>query len=321
MTEAFTTPIDRKGNRLEGPWRMPRNLLQAQTYGGHASVHDDATARSMGFAAAPIEGPTHISQFVPLCCELWGARWLEQGCIALNYKAAVMDGEEVMAFVEIPENGSRQSAIGMVKRDGTEVLRGTASIGADTQGSAVETKLAMLGEPDPGRVIFGHVAPGMVRPRFTARIAFDQGMGDLYPFTLSDKIASITEPSPWYEERADSPWGAPVLPVEMISVLAHHRAAQDPWLPRKSTIDLFVDQQIKLIDGPLLAETDYEIERSLVGLSASRRTESCWVRTDIYRPGGSDLLASMLLNVASFKDSYAGYEQDQAAALAGAAAR
>lgn len=34
---------------LIGPWRQPRQMLHAQVYDAHVSIHDDATARKLGF--------------------------------------------------------------------------------------------------------------------------------------------------------------------------------------------------------------------------------------------------------------------------------
>jgi hypothetical protein len=65
----FDAPI-----ALTGPWRLPRQMLGDQVYEGHSSIHDDATAAQLGFSGAPIEGPMHFSQFVPLLVTLWGAR-------------------------------------------------------------------------------------------------------------------------------------------------------------------------------------------------------------------------------------------------------
>ena len=67
MTQAFATET-----ALCGPWRHPRQMLAEQTYDGHASLHDDAKAAELGFSGAPIEGPTHFSQFDPLLYRLWG---------------------------------------------------------------------------------------------------------------------------------------------------------------------------------------------------------------------------------------------------------
>lgn len=312
MRYPFATSIETHENAFSGPWRSPRNMLAEQTYGGHASVHDDETARQMGFAAAPVEGPTHFSQFAPLCCHIWGEEWLARGGLSVSFKAAVVDGEEVRAFIGKQSAAETQLPIWMVKQDGTEVLRGTASFGEDNPPTALEEKLSALPGPDPRRVIYGHVAPGVRRPRVAARISYDEAMGQLYPFTLAEKLTKITEPSPYYDRGARNPWGGPVLPIEMISVLVHHMADSDPWIPRKATIDLFVDQEIRLFDGPLLVDQDYEVERTLVALSGSRRTESCWVRSDIFHSGQDEVLASMLLNMGSFKDSYRDYEKELA---------
>jgi hypothetical protein len=312
ITKAFATTVDEIEDAFSGPWRDPRNLLSEQTYGGHASVHDDATARQMGFAAAPIEGPTHFSQFAPLCCHVWGDRWLSEGGLSVSYKAAVLEGEKVKAFMAKPAAGETQLAIWMTKEDGTEVLRGTAMVGSESEPTPLEQKLRGLPSADPRRVIFRNVRLGMQRSRVRASLGYDRTMGALYPFTLREKLTHITEPSAWYEQGAQTPWGGSILPIEMISVLVHHVAESDPWLPEKLTVDLFVDQEIRLRRGPLLPDTEYEIERTLIGLSASKRTESCWVRSDVFLPGGTEVLASMVLNVASFKDSYPGYQEELA---------
>ena len=52
----------------------------------------------------------------------------------------------------------------------------------------------------------------------------------------------------------------------------------------------------------------YRIRREVVALSDSRRTESCWIRTDILDAAGERLMAQTLLNSATLKHSYPGYE-------------
>ena len=66
-SKAFETMITETGNDLAGPWRRPHQMLHAQVYDSHASIHDDATAQKLGFQGGTIEGPTHFSQFAPLC--------------------------------------------------------------------------------------------------------------------------------------------------------------------------------------------------------------------------------------------------------------
>jgi hypothetical protein len=161
-------------------------------------------------------------------------------------------------------------------------------------------------------VILRDVRLGARTGRQRVRMDPDQNMGDLYPFSLSEKLAKITEPSDWYA-GADNPWGRPIVPFEMISVLLQYTSREDRMPTKGPAVGLFADQEIRIIDGPLFVGEDYEVEREVVFLSGSRRTESLWMRNDVFRPGGSEVIASMLLNHAILKDSYAPYAQERAA--------
>jgi hypothetical protein len=317
--KAFETEIADDGATLTGPWRAPRQMLAAQVYDGHSSIHDNATAQKLGFEAATIEGPTHFSQFVPLCERLWGDRWFETGCISAHYRNAVFAGEEVQASVAKAPPAQSQVEIRMVKRDGTEVLRGTASVGQNGAATALDQRLREL-KPLLDPVILRDVKIGMTTPRQTVRMDFDQTMGELYPFSLRDKLAAITEPSWLYQaDRAeDNTWGRPIIPFEMLSVLFQYRSREDGLPIKGPAVGLFADQEIRLLEGPLFVGESYEVEREVVALSGSRRTESLWARTRVFAPPSGRLVATMLLNLASIKESLAGY-QDDSARLYGAA--
>ena len=314
MSQAFDIPIEDAGDALVGPWRMPRQMLAAQEYDSHTSIHDDATAQKLGFKGGTIEGPTHFSQFVPLCVSLWGARWLEQGCLSAHYRNACYEGDRVRAFIAKPGDDAAQTSIWMQREDGTEVLRGTASIGDSTVPTALEKRLAEL-PPLERPVILRDIKVGMRSKRISVRMDMDQNMGALYPFSLADKLKVITERSPWYtlDGAEQSPYRRPVIPFEMLSVLFGYKKDDDPLPVRGPVVGLFADQEIRLIHGPLLVGEPYEIDREVVFLSGSRRTESMWVKTRAYRPGESRVLATMLLNSASLKDSYPHYAVELAA--------
>ena len=306
--KAFDTIITESADSLTGPWRRPQQMLHAQVYDQHASIHDDATAQKLGFQGGTIEGPTHFSQFAPLCERVWGKAWFETGCLSAHYRNPVFEGEEVQAILAKPEPGQRQCAMQMLKRDGTEVLRGTASIGGAGLVTALDQRLTEL-KPLADPVILRDVKVGMKTPRQTVRMDFEQNMGDLYPFSLADKLKVITEPSPWYRSGSVSPWGRPVIPMEMLSVLFQYRAREDRLPIRGPAVGLFADQEIRLSRGPLFAGEHYQTEREVVALSGSRRTESLWVRTTVFASDGL-VVATMLLNLASIKDSYASYQQE-----------
>jgi hypothetical protein len=306
----FETEIEETEAELVGPWRVPRQMLQAQSYDSHASIHDDATAQKLGFQGGTIEGPTHFSQFVPLCVQLWGVDWLRTGCISAHYRNAVFEGEEVEAILVKPQTSAARCEIKMIKRDGTEVLRGTASVGADAPRTALEQRLAEL-KPLTDPVILRDIKLGMTTAQQRVHMAMDQTMGDLYPFSLAEKLRVITETSPLYADTADNPFGRPIIPMEMLSVLFQYKAREDRLPTRGPAVGLFADQEIRLVNGPLFVGQDYELAREVVAMSGSRRTESLWVRTTVFDPRqAASPVATMLLNHAILKDSYAPYAQE-----------
>ena len=95
----------------------------------------------------------------------------------------------------------------------------------------------------------------------------------------------------------------------MLSVLFQYRAREDHLPVRGPAVGLFADQEIRLLHGPLFAGESYTVEREVVALSGSRRTESIWVRTTVSGDDGA-AVATMLLNGASIKQSYALYEKE-----------
>lgn len=74
-------------------------------------------------------------------------------------------------------------------------------------------------------------------------------------------------------------------------------------------VGMFADQEIRLVKGPLFVDGEYEIEREVVALSGSRRTESAWIKTRVFDKAGV-MVATMLLNMATLKDSYAPHEEE-----------
>lgn len=308
---SFDTAIAEQDGVLSGPLRAPKQMLAEQEYDGHTSIHDNATAQSLGFKAATIEGPTHFSQFAPLGFALWGDRWLEQGCISAHYRSPVYEGEEVRAFLQRPQAGANIAEIWMLRANGDEILRGTASVGPDFPASALEKRLQTL-PPLADPVILVEVKVGMRSERAAVRMDLEQNMGALYPFSLAQKLKRITEPSSLYA-HGDNPWGRPLVPLEMISVLMQYSARDDGFKTRGPAVGLFADQEIRLVKGPVLAGEPYDIEREVVALTGSRRTESVWVRSTLYARSSEQKIAVILLNLATMKETYAPYAAEHAA--------
>jgi hypothetical protein len=146
----------------------------------------------------------------------------------------------------------------------------------------------------------------------TVSLGFDEPKGKLYPFSLNDKLKMITEPSPWYTREGGpaSPWGKAIIPIEMISVLTQYTSHDAGFKARGPAVGLFAALEIKLIKGPLFVDQPYVLEREIVALSQSKRTESNWIKTSIFDPATRELKAEVILNSATMKDSYARYAED-----------
>lgn len=300
---------------LVGPLREPRQMLGEQEYDGHSSIHDDQIAEDLGFRAGPIEGPTHFSQFGPLMLEVFGKAFFERGCLSVHYKNMVVEGESVRAFAAQAQPGQTSTSIWAEKADGMPVLEGSASLGPDHGETFLESRLKSL-RPAETPVILSDLDVGMCGASYErVRMDPDQPMGKLYPFSLNQKLQTITEFSDWYQDAGRSPWGRAIIPFEMISVLATHSMREARVPVKGPAIGLFADQQIRLIDGPLFVGEDYILRRKIVALTESRRTESYWVHTQIYNETGDRLMAEMLLNHATLKHSYEPYERERAALL------
>lgn len=309
---SFDTPISTSGNVISGPLRAPKQMLQEQEYGGHSSIHDDAMAEKLGFRAGPIEGPTHFSQFPPLLARIWGQTWFERGCLSAHYQNMVVEGEEVRAFAEVPAPGVLTTKVWAEKADGTPVLEASASLGPDHGQTLLEARIASLRAPEK-LVILRDLKVGLKGAEDEkVRMDPDQNMGALYPFSLNQKLAKITENSPWYSDGKSNPWGRAIIPLEMVSVLAEYSSGRARWPTKGPAVGLFADQEIRMIDGPLFVGEDYIIRREIAVLSESRRTESYWVRTRIFDAKGEKQVAEMLLNHATLKDSYAKYAEELA---------
>lgn len=304
---AFDTPLTIDGDTVTGPARQPRQMLADQQYDGHASVHDDDVASELGLAGAPIEGPTHFSQFDPIGVEMWGRRWFETGCLSAHFQTMVVEGETVVATATFPDGGSAR--IDAAKSDGSPVLTGTMSVdpAAPTE---LRERLRTARDRDVGELFVVDQVTVGDRHRSDGAVAIDMETpnGDLYPFSLRQKLDRISEPSSWYESGAN-PWGRPILPFEMFSILASKIGAGLPV--RGPAVGLFIDLEVRALGTPLFVDEEYVLEREVLAVGQSRKTESYWVETVVRLAASGAPVATVLLHSGVFKASYAGYPADR----------
>jgi hypothetical protein len=287
---------------LRGPYRHPAQMLAEQIVDGHLSLHSDGEAAALGLPGAPIEGPTHFSQIDPLPYLVWGDDWFRRGCISAHFQNMVVDGEAVQATLATSPTGPAR--LQLHKDDGTPVLTGTASVGPDYGQTALEARRARRREAGHLYVV-DKLEIGMHRDAVVS-MSFDEPNGPLYPFSLADKLERITEPHPWYApgSAAGSPWGRPIVPMEMISVLCHQ--ADLDWPIRSPATGLFLDLEVRLLAGPVFVGEEYSLHAEIVGVGQGSRTESYWTETTLRDSRGQDVVRAWL-HLGLFKESYPGY--------------
>ena len=136
-----------------------------------------------------------------------------------------------------------------------------------------------------------------------ATLTMDEHNGDMYPFSLAEKLTSITEPCRWYSDDNSSPWQLPVVPSEMLSVMGHRGGSHLPV--RGPSVGLFIDLEVRRRQ-PVLVGVEYSVTHEVVAMGQSRRVESYWTRSSIADIDGASV-ADVLLHQGVFKASYEGY--------------
>jgi hypothetical protein len=74
---------------------------------------------------------------------------------------------------------------------------------------------------------------------------------------------------------------------------------------------LFIDLEVRVVDGPLFVGDEYVLEREVLAVGQSRRVESHWVETKISSAATGAHMATVLLHSGVFKASYADYPADR----------
>jgi hypothetical protein len=214
----------------------------------------------------------------------------------------VVEGEEVQA--SLTRLSDTAATIESHKADGTPVLAGTATLGGADETELDERRRRTTA--DPGELhIVDQLAVGMTGGPTDAWMDYDQHNGLLYPFTLAQKLSKITEESSWYLPGEDSPWGRPVIPTEMISVLALKEGAGFPV--RGPSVGLFVDLEVRYVAGPVFVDNPYRVDHTVLGLGQSKRIESYWTESRLIDEDTGAHTATVVLHHGVFKDSYADY--------------
>lgn len=286
--QAMPTDIIERDGVLAGPWRRPRNASPDE----RGSIHDDATARDLGFRGGTVAGSIHMEQFPPLLVRAFGPRWFETGSISTYFRNATTDGEPVRAFVRAPEPNAHDAQVELWMEDehGSHVLEGTASVGTPDQESRLRAKLA---EPRTRGEL-----------RMLAHLSLGARAGPI-PAIYGDHFKAerervLTEPLPWYD--GPSPWGGAIMhPGLVMNIMRPIEAALG--LVRGRSVGLFGAIEIRHIAGPVLIDRPYEVSATILDVGDTPKSEYVWYESTLREPGGGEDVASMIMMLRLMKAS------------------
>jgi hypothetical protein len=302
MSTSEPGTITTAGGYLRGPVRAPLNLFAGSGRPEQGvNIHQDETARRLGFRGGTIPGSIHMDQFAPLLVEAFGQAWFETGSLSLDFKHATVDREEVVAMVASPARRSdAQVEARMERPDGTLVAIGTASVGEP--GVAPHLHAIDLRPADPAQLrILSAVRPGVTRLRHVARV-------ESASVARRVDVGGIVDALAWY--AGPSPWGGPIANPSAVVQLLRNRGGEF-GSDVAGAVGLYGAIEIHHHAGPVLLDRDYEVVGEVAAVGASPRTEYVWYDTRAVGPHGK-VVASMRMQLRWMKASSPLYAGDDA---------
>ncbi|HTX82824.1 MAG TPA: MaoC family dehydratase [Streptosporangiaceae bacterium] len=289
---------------ITGPVRSPRNLAANIT----GSIHDDATAASLGFRGGTVAGSIHMDQFAPLLLEGFGQHWFETGSLSLYFRHATTDGEPVQAFLERPERGEPDAQVRAWATTGEDTLvtEGTASVGNPASAAALYSR--DLRPVDPGELrILSAMKPGLVLGDYRHTVDAERQYSAI-------RQGAMTEPLDWY--TATSPWGGPIASPSAVVGLLYTRLLADANEAMGAHVGLFGAIEVRFRHGPVFLDRSYRVTGEVAALSQTPKTEVLWFDSRALDDNGN-VVAQMRMMLRQMKQSSPLYDETAAPAERG----
>ncbi len=262
--------IEVKEGKIYGGWRKPENLYRGMA----TSIHDDATAKSVGMRGGTIPGTIHLSLFSPLGQKIFGDRWFEKGTISMYYTFATVDKEDVRAIIELPpdtteemlplaDNDVQFKAWGELK-NGQQIMTGTISIGDPKEQSYLQALELKNSDPEEIHILAEYTVGQELTPE-EVKITQEAAIKGL---------PSITDRLDYYKGKTS--WGNAILsPTTMYGLMSFFTKEHDPsW---DKGVPFFGATEIKNINGPTQVDVPYIAKGKIVCVGVSRKTEYLWL--------------------------------------------
>jgi hypothetical protein len=263
-----------EGGWYGGPWRRPVNNSRHEA----GTIHDDATARQLGFAAGPVAGSIHFEQFEPLLQAVFGCDWSAHGSLSLWFDTPAFDGDALQAVVEAGAAPRRR--VRLLRADGSQIAHGSASAGVDAQGEVRQRLASQRGSGEPR--MLAALRPGSALAPVTVRVSVAE---------IDRRLPLLTERLPEHEASAGVSRTVP------LSTAIHAMRAYERGLPLNKVIGvgLFGAIEWQWLAGPLLAEREVTVNARVLSTATSPRSEMLWTEATMHDPTSGRSVARMLM--------------------------
>ena len=274
--------IMQQDDLLIGPLLAPTNSAK---HLGAGSIHDDATAKKLGFRGGTVAGSLHMEQFPPMATRVFGESWWQTGGLSLYFRYATADLESVRCFSKAGPEQNRTN-VWMEDAEDHLVAEGTINIKGWDPESPLRLRIKETPAPTDLRIL-EHVRVGASSGPVATRV--EQAV-------VAQRLAVITEPMAVYEQSPA------VIPPSLIVRIM--RPAESAILPRHKNIGvgLFGAIETQHLAGPVFADTDYTCNATVLALGETPKTEYLWYETVLTSVDGRDV-AGMLMMLRFMKAS------------------
>jgi hypothetical protein len=266
---------------LCGAYRRPTNNSHHET----GTIHDDKTARDLGFRSGTIAGSIHMEQFLPLCENVFGSEWQRTGTLSCYFMNASVDGEPVQA--KISSAIERQHRVEMFTETGLLVLEGTACVGEQDYQSSVRARLKSAKKnASTSPRILAHIAPDFAADALPTMIAQTD---------IDARLSIITEPRAEFTDPTI--YGKTVAPLSAAihAMRVFESQMQMPQEGNGGYVGMFGAIEWQYINGPIFADTPYAVSGKVLAIGESPKTEMLWVECLMLEPASGLEIARMVM--------------------------
>lgn len=269
-----------------GEWRHAMNRMPTRREGtpppparptsSLGNIHTDETAKKVGMRGAVVAGTVHLDCFQKVLLNVFGQKCFETGSISMFYTYAMLDGEELRVMVKTPPKGAKDIQVDarIEMRDGHTVAEGTVAVGKPKEKSYVHNLKLESSPPDQMRILKG-LEVGFEMPPHDVIVKSDE---------LRDRLEIMEDTIEWNSGK--SPWGHSVVPPSWGIQLMRMETGQQ-W----KGVGFFGSQALQYINGPILADVQYQAKAKMIAVGATSKTEYYWYDAQLFEKAGGKLVA------------------------------